>query len=141
MPGMSFRTAPAGHPFDRPQTLLGSTQWYPAPPGSCPECDLRGWYDGDKVRLYLGKGSAGQKHGEQGWWGPYGNGFWGGQNNGGWGAAYSGGGWHGQGYRGGGNIPGNIAVRGQVGYGLDGKYQGNPHNRRAGGWSLGCFGL
>ena len=135
IPGMSFHTAPPGHRFNRPQTFLGSTSWFPAPPGSCPDCGLKGRYDGDKVRFYLGKGSAGEKQGARGMWGPYGNGYWPNQNGG-----YGGAGWYGQQQQMGGYTPGHVAVMGQGGYSWNGAYVGNPYGMRRGG-RFGCFGL
>ena len=97
---------------------------------------MRGRYDGDRTRLYLGTGSGGEKHGERGFWGPYGNGFVGGV-----GVGYLGGYGYGQGqahcY---GYTPGPVAVRGHGGYNRNGEYVGNPYARRKGGL-LGCFGL
>ncbi|KPI39269.1 uncharacterized protein AB675_5198 [Cyphellophora attinorum] len=109
---MTFANAPPAHPFTRPTTPFGGTQWYPAPPKSCPDCDLLGRYNGDVTRIHLGKGMAGERAGRMGLWGAWGNGFWG-ARNGGWGGGWGQGGY---GYGGGGYVPGNIAVEGQGGY-------------------------
>ena len=141
-PGMSFRNAPPGHRWTRPTTFLGGTMWYPAPPGACPDCDLQGRYDGDKIRLWLGKGGKGDTAGRHGMWGPYGNGFWGGgmqaSGMGGnqWGAT--------PGYgQPGGYVPGQVAVRSFGGYGPTGGYKGRQRARYPGqpGGLLNCFGL
>jgi hypothetical protein len=136
---MTFRSAPPGHTFLRPRTLYGTTKWTKAMPGTCPDCDLKGNYDGDRVRLYLGKGGAGERAARYGMWGPYGNGFWGGGHLGngerGWVATtggqmgYTGGYYmgYGMGYGGGYGqsfTPGEAAYRGFGGYGYEGKYKG-----------------
>ncbi|ETN39678.1 uncharacterized protein HMPREF1541_05904 [Cyphellophora europaea CBS 101466] len=145
-PNLTFASAPPGHRFTRPTTLLGSTQWYPAAPRTCPDCDLHGNYNGDKMRMYLGKGMAGERAGRAGLWGPYGNGFWGGrtvtEGCAGYGAT--------------GYVPGVLAVEGQGGYSLRGDWIGagagagaggyvRPPRKTPGRWPgqgfLGCFGI
>ena len=139
---MNFTTASPGHKMTRPTTLLGSTKWYPAPLSNCPDCGLKGKYDADKIRLYLGKGMKGERQGRMGLWGPYGNGYWpnqGGQGRwSGWnsGSGASGGGLYGGGQ---GYLPGNYAVRGNGGYGWGGGYRGRQAYSRPPGMC--CFGF
>lgn len=54
-PDIGFTTRP-NHGFETRSTLLGETIFHVAPANSCPNCDLRGQYDGNTTRMVLRTG-------------------------------------------------------------------------------------
>lgn len=75
-PGMNFNTTP-WHYFQGNRTLFncGRIKFFNAPIGSCPNCDMRGIYNGDTTRLVICKGLRERQIYQNGY--PYGymNGF------------------------------------------------------------------
>jgi hypothetical protein len=53
-PAVGFDNAPH-HRFDTDTALLGGPKYVPAPAHSCPECNKKGQYDGNRTRMVVGK--------------------------------------------------------------------------------------
>jgi hypothetical protein len=71
------------HKFHTSHTWWGSTKYFKAPMKSCPDCNKKGQYDGNKIRMVLDYGDdpvkyggpGGQMGGEYSGYGGYGTGM------------------------------------------------------------------
>jgi hypothetical protein len=80
--GMGFNSLGI-HKFHTSHTWWGSTKYFKAPMKSCPDCNKKGQYDGNKIRMVLDYGDdpvkyggpGGQMGGEYSGYGGYGTGM------------------------------------------------------------------
>jgi hypothetical protein len=83
--GMGFNSLGV-HKFHTSHTWFGGTNYFKAPMKSCPDCNKKGQYDGNKIRMVLDYGHdpikfggpGGQMGGEYNGYGGYGTGMGGG---------------------------------------------------------------